>query len=357
MKASLQISAFAILLLACTPTLARAAKLLSPWDNRPVTQTDAAYDCPATPPFASKLDVESYYIDKNHSVIDPKKLEAYQQATDASTHLGQYATLAADAYLDKGSRAAARCVYSLLDAAAEAKAWTGKMPSNNGVYNQNWLLSGTAIAYLKVRPSGLGTPAEDAEIQKWFRQLAGRVRDYFDDSILRPGSDGWNNHFYWAGLAVAAEGIADDDKSGFKWGIDAYRAGVGRILTDGSLDAEMGRAQRAVHYHLYALGPLIILAELGEANGLDLYAEDKGAIHRLVNFCGSILENPTLLEKRTGVPQVASKPWKGQEIGWAVPYVRRFPNSKLSVLIAQAPWVGFWQWGGAPPPAVGPTAR
>jgi poly(beta-D-mannuronate) lyase len=356
MKISRRLSQFALVLLACAPMLAHA-KLLSPWDNHPVPQTDAAYDCPAPPLFAEKLDIASYYIDKKYSVIDPKKLEAYQKGTDASTHLGQYATLAADAYLDKGSRAAARCVYSLLDAAAKAKAWTGKMPSNNGVYNQNWLLSGTAIAYLKVRSSGQGTPAQDAEIQKWFRDLAGRVRDYFDDSILRPGSDGWNNHFYWAGLAVAAEGIADDDKSGFKWGIDTYHAGVGRILPDGSLEAEMGRAQRAVHYHLYALGPLIILAELGEANGLDLYAEDHGAIHRLANFCVAILEDPTLLEKRTGVAQVADRPWNGQEIGWAVPYVRRFPNAKLSAFIAQAPWVRFWQWGGAPPPAVGPTAR
>jgi len=355
MKASQTIYAAAIVLFAAAPMLAHADKLLSPWDNHPVPLTDAAYDCPAPPPFAEKINVEGYYSDKNYSIIDPKKHEAYEQATEASTHLGQYATLAADAYLDKGSRAAAQCVYSLLDAAAKAKAWTGKMPSNNGVYNQNWLLSGTAIAYLKVRPSGLGTPVQDAEIQKWFRELAGRVRDYFDDSILRPGSDGWNNHLYWAGLAVAAEGIADDDKSGFKWGIDAYRAGVGRILTDGSLTAEMGRAQRAVHYHLYALGPLIMLAELGEANGLDLYAADNGAIHRLVNFCIAILEDPTLLEKRTGVPQLASNPWNGQEIGWAVPYVRRFPNAKLSALIAQAPWVRFWQWGGAPP-AVRPTA-
>lgn len=348
MKTSQPARAFAIFLFACAPLFARA-KLLSPWDSRPIAPTDAPYNCPAPPPFANKIEVESYYIDSNHSIIDPKKHEAYEQATEASTHLGQYATLAADVYLAKGSRAAAQCVYSLLDAAAKARAWTGKMPSNNGVYNQNWLLSGTAIAYLKVRPSGLGTPEQDAEIQKWLRQLASRVRDYFDDAILRPGSDGWNNHFYWAGLSVAAEGIADDDKSGFNWGIDAYRTGVGRILIDGSLSAEMGRGQRAVHYHLYALGPLIILAELGEANGVDLYAVNRGAIHRLVNFCVDILEDPTLLEKRTGVPQLASKPWNGQEIGWAVPYVRRFPNAKLSALIAQAPWVRFWQWGGAPP--------
>ncbi len=39
------------------------------------------------------------------------------------------------------------------------------------------------------------------------------------------------------------------------------------------------------------------------------------------------------------------------EIGWAVPYVQRFPNPQLSTWIAQAPWVRFWQWGGTPPDA------
>jgi poly(beta-D-mannuronate) lyase len=111
----------------------------------------------------------------------------------------------------------------------------------------------------------------------------------------------------------------------------------------------MNRAQMALHYHLYALAPLIMLAEFGEANGLDLYAEDNGALHRLVNFCVAGLEDPTLLQKRTGVAQVVTLPYAGSDIGWAVPYVHRFPNPQLSSLIAKAPWVRYTTWGGAPP--------
>src|SRR6202034_3291999 len=47
----------------------------------------------------------------------------------------------------------------------------------------------------------------------------------------------------------------------------------------------------------------------------------------------------------------------GLEIGWAVPYVQRFPNAQISALIAKASWVNFWQWGGAPPQAVIPIPR
>ena len=328
---------------------APVSTLRSPWDGVAITQTGAPYSCPAPPPFARTLDLSPYYIDKHASVIDPQKLVAFQQASEAPTHLGQFASAAADAYLAEGGRDAALCVYSLLDAAAKADAWAGKMPNFSGVYIQNWELSGTAISYLKVRRSGAGTSEQDARIQRWFRLLAARVRDFFDAEIRRMGPDNENNHLYWAGLAVAAAGIADNDREDFHWGMVAYDMGLDEIQPDGSLVAEMNRGQMALHYHLYALGPLVMLAELGEANGLDLYSEEDGAIHRLVKFCAGILEDPTIIEKRTGVPQVAPNPMGGSDIGWAVPYVHRFPEPKLSALIDKASGTRFWQWGGAPP--------
>jgi poly(beta-D-mannuronate) lyase len=327
-----------------------AERLRSPWDSLRITPTDAPYTCPAPPTFSKTLEkLEGYYTDKQYSVTDPKRLAAFNDATAGPTQLGQYATTAADAWLSKGSRSAAACVYSLLSAAAQADAWGGKMPDNNGVYLQNWMLSGTAIAYLKVRNAGMGTPAEDTAIQQWFQLLAARVLDYFDMSSDRPGSDAWNNHFYWAGLAVAAEGIADNDQDAFIWGLATYRSGVDAILPDGSLTAEMARGQRALHYQLYALGPLVMLAELGEDNGIEMYGANGGAMLRLVRFNVAAMKDPLIIALRTGVAQDIAQPYSGLEIGWAVPWVERFPNRQLSAWIAQAPWVRFWQWGGAPP--------
>lgn len=330
-------------------TRALQDRLRSPWDGLKIAQTDAPYDCPASPPFASTVDVHSAYIDEHASVIDPEKFAAFEKASEPSTHLSQYVALAADAYLAKGSRPAAKCTYSLLDAAAKADAWAGKMPGFQGVYLQNWMLSAVGMAYLKVRGSGAGTADQDAEIQRWFALLALRVRDYFDAEIKRLGSDGENNHLYWAGLAIAAEAIADNDHDAGAWALNAYRIGIDAIQPDGSLRAELNRGQMALHYHLYALAPLIMIAELAEANGIDSYADDDGALHRLVNFCLAGLADPTILEKRTGVKQVVSLPYSGSDIGWAVPYVKRFPNAKLSELIAKAPWVRYTSWGGAPP--------
>jgi len=329
---------------------AQDGPLRSPWDGRKVVLTDAAYGCPAPPHFEKTLEIGTYYTDSKASVIDAKKKAEFDKASQAPMDLSRGAALAADAYLEIGSRSAALCVYSLLDAAAKADAWDGKMDNFSGVYVQNWMLSGVGIAYLKVRPSGLGTAAQDAAIQKWFKLLAGRVREFFDEEVPRLGGpQNENNHIYWAGLAVAAEAIADNDHDAGEWALYTYRMGLANIQPDGSLKMEMNRGQGALHYHLYALAPLIMMAELGEANGIDLYAENDGAIHRLVKFCEAGLEDPTVLEKRTGVAQVVELPWGGSDIGWAVPYVRRFPDAKLSALIAKAPWVRYSTWGGAPP--------
>jgi poly(beta-D-mannuronate) lyase len=261
------------------------------------------------------LEIDSYYVDRHASIADPGKLAAFQKASEAPTHLSQFAALAADAFLYKGNRAAAACVYSLLNAAAEARAWAGKMPSFQGVYVQNWMLSAVAVSYLKVRESGTGTPQQEVRIQKWFRALSGRIEDYFGRGLKRGDSDARNNHLYWAGLAIAAASIAGNRRKDFGAGILTYRIGLSAIQPDGSLVAEMNRGQMALHYHLYALGPLIILAELGAANGLDLYAEQNGAIHRLVNFCVAGMEDPVSLEARSGAAQVVSVPYSGSDIG------------------------------------------
>jgi poly(beta-D-mannuronate) lyase len=332
-----------------TLAAANAERLHSPWGDHKIVTSNAPYKCPDAPEFATTSDAEGYYSDSHYSVIDPVKKAAYDKASEASTHLGQYVGAAADAYLANASRPAAACVYSLLDAAAKANAWAGKMPHGQDVYNQNWMLSAASISYLKVRNSSAGSPKQDAEIQAWLHRVAERVQSYFDESKGHPKSDAYNNHIYWAGLSLAAEGIAGNDRTAFLWGIATYYQGAKAIQPDGSLKAEMDRASRALHYQLYALGPLVMLAELGEANGLDLYGVDHGAIHRLVHFNLAALEDPAIIANRTGVKQDFSPPPSGLEIGWALPYVKRFPDPQLSAMIAKAPWVRFWQWGGAPP--------
>ena len=106
-----------------------------------------------------------------------------------------------------------------------------------------------------------------------------------------------NNHLYWAGIELAAIGVAGDNRADFDWAVAAYDAGVGQIQPNGMLPLELARGSKALHYHLYALAPLVLLAEFGEVNNLDLYAHANGALHRLVSVSVAGLSDPGPLEK------------------------------------------------------------
>jgi poly(beta-D-mannuronate) lyase len=158
-----------------------------------------------------------------------------------------------------------------------------------------------------------------------------------------------NNHLYWAGVELAAIGVTANNRKDFNWAMSTYDKGVDQIQPDGSLPLEMARGGRALHYHLYALAPLVLLAEFGEANHLDLYAHANGAIHRLVNFSVDGLQNPMPFVKATGVQQNVPKTPDGDQISWAPPYVRRFPNPALERMIKAATNLSVYYLGGLPP--------
>lgn len=335
--------------------LAAAAEqpLRSPWDGNAVTMTDVAYACPSVLQIAPDLTTDGFYKlgDPTHSIIDPIRQEAYQRSSGPVKAAGQQIVAAADAYRTKGSRAAAECALQHIVAMAEQHSLTGKMSSNQAYYVQGWVSGAVAIAYLKIRGAHLATPEQAKEIAGWLVSMGEQTKSYFDPRRAKGTSDARNNHLYWGGVELAAIGVAANNRADFDWAIGTYDAGVNQIRPDGTLPLEMARGQRALHYHLYALAPLVMLAEFGEANGLDLYARNHGALHRLVNISITGLSDPTPFVKATGVQQEVPKSVSGDQIGWAPPYVQRFPNPQLSKLIANAKSLSVYYLGGLPPPA------
>ncbi|RXH56317.1 alginate lyase family protein [Granulicella sibirica] len=330
-------------------TLHAESPLRSPWDTQPIKLTAAPYTCPAIPPIAPDLRTDGFYRldDPTHSIVDPIRMKAYQASADPIKAAGATIVSAADAYRTSGSRAAAQCVIDRTFTLAQNASLTGAMSSNQAFYVQGWIAGAIAIAYLKVRDTHLETPTQNTAIGQWLLQLAHATQGYYDKR--QASGDGMNNHAYWAGIEIAAIGVVANDRPAFNWGITAYKKGVDRIQPDGTLPLEMARATRALHYHLYALAPLVLIAEFGEANGIDLYAYDGGAIHRLATVSIDGLSDPSFFEKATGKPQETEPHPSGDQIGWAPPYARRFPNPALTHFIATAPSLSVPYLGGLPP--------
>jgi poly(beta-D-mannuronate) lyase len=330
---------------------ASANALRSPWDGKPVAATEAAYVCPAIADIAPDLVTDGFYRldDPTHSIIDPVRQEAYKKSSDGVKAVGMSVVKAADDYRTTGSRNAAQCAMAQIVTLAQDRSLAGKMSSNQAYYVQGWVLGAVAIAYLKIRETGIATPQQTEMIADWMQSVGEQTIGYYDGHKRVGHGDSQNNHLYWAGVELAAIGVAANNRKDFDWAMATYDNGVNQIEADGALPLEMARGGRALHYHLYALAPLVLLAEFGEANHLDLYTHANGAIHRLVNFSVAGLQDPTPFVKATGVQQEVPKTPTGDQIGWAPPYVQRFPNRALERMVQAAPSLSVYYLGGLPP--------
>ncbi|HTX40335.1 MAG TPA: alginate lyase family protein [Acidobacteriaceae bacterium] len=338
-------------LLAGSAAFAASSPLQSPWDLHPVAPTSAPYACPA--PIALPRDIVAfdYYADSRKSIPDPARLRAYDQAASLFNQVSDQAEKAADDYRRTGSAAAAACVLDTLDAESARQAITGSMASNQSYYVQNWILGALAVTYLKVRSSAAGTPAQRSRIEAWMVRVARSTQGYFDTRRAKQTKDGRNNHLYWAGFAVMSAGIAANDRSLYDWGLGAYRDGVRQIAANGSLPLEMARGRRALHYHLFAAAPLVTMAEFGEANGQDFYAESHGALHRLVDRCVAGLEDNSWFAQQSAFPQdTPGNRLTAADVAWLQPYAQRFPNPAIAQLLAQVRSLHVLYLGGDPPP-------
>ncbi len=256
---------------------------------------DAAYACPALTHLAPDLVTDGFYRldDPTHSIIDPERQEAYRKSSDGVKNVGMAIVKAADNFRSSGSRSAAQCAMAqIVTLAARALACREDVVES-GLLRAG--MGGRCDCDCVSEGAGDG-PCHDrnrlTRSPNGWRMSASRLENYYDTHKSAGHGDSQNNHLYWAGVELAAIGVAANNRKDFDWAMATYDNGVDQIQSRRALPFEMARGSRALHYHLYALAPLVLLAEFGEANHLDLYAHANGAIHRLVNFSIAGLQDP-----------------------------------------------------------------
>lgn len=291
------------------------------------------FTCPVTLPAVRDVVVQGFYADRDASVVDAAALRRYQQATKAISDYETSITTISDTFVRSRPPdvESARCALTWLDAWASQDALLGRI-SQQGTYVRTWALSAIAASYMKILDAeGLDT-MQRQHVEGWIRRLAAEVTAYHNS---RTGTDTRNNHAYWAGQAVVLAGVAVNDRSLFAWGITRYRLGVSQIAADGTLPLEIARKSKARHYHNFALMPLVLIAEVGARNGIDLYSESGGALRRLAETITAGLESPALFERLTGVRQEWMGSLDGGSLAWAEPYYARFHDPRLVPWLAQ----------------------
>lgn len=177
-------------------------------------------------------------------------------------------------------------------------------------------------------------------IDPWLERIAIATRDAEAINHLH------NNLVYWAGLDLIAIGTVTSNASLIDSGLLRVREGIRDIGPDGALAREVKRGNRALHYHTFALIPLVFAAELVQRRNIDLYAENGGAIGRLANLVIEAVQDPASFAKITPVKQDLF-PWTFQdELCWMEPYYARLKDRRLKALIAARRPFSEWRLGG-----------
>jgi len=282
--------------------------------------------CGEPPAPVVRLAMEGFYADPSSSIVDPGRMSAYHDAAKPIEIFESGIARASDRYVRAGDRDSARCALAWMARWAESGAMLDAATSQGG-YVRKWGLAPVAAATLKIRAANVD-PVALGRVREWVRRWAGLVRDEYE---ARPTlSSHRNNHLYWAAWSVGLASTVLDDRALLDWSIAKLRVGIDQIDGRGFLPLEVARKGRALHYHVFAVAPLVLGAELAAVNGIDLYADRDGALHRLVAATVAGLADPTPFAEAAGATQETKGLINGGDLGWLEAYVARFPERAVS---------------------------
>jgi poly(beta-D-mannuronate) lyase len=271
----------------------------------------AAFDCPAPLPALKDIKAQGYYKDRAGSVVDEDLKRENEELTRPLTEfLNRLSDMTDSYFADKDSSEAA-CALAWMDNWAQGGAMLGKMVRVNNdqsYYMRKWTHGGVAMAYLRLKDQS--TAEQRAHIEPWLKALALADLAYWDDP-----KKSRNNHYYWTGVGVMATAVATGDNALLKSAAGIYQKGIVDIEDDGSLPMEMRRGQRALHYHNFALAPLVLMAEVARINGMDWYAYRDHRINLLAERVANGYRDSSWFAQQAGVAQEVPKKLGG-DAGW-----------------------------------------
>ncbi len=272
--------------------------------------------------------------DPQRAEIDAAAFAAYREQTQGLRIFEKELTGMANAYLESGGKndAAARCALEWLYEWGKANAYRGKTNAQ-GEYIRQWGLAVVSSAYVQIKDALPEKTLQHKIIRRWLKNVAEDVISGHEDGAAVSQQ---NNHLYWAAWGVTITGIALEEPRLYEWGFAKARSAIlEQIQPDGTLPLEMARGKKALHYHLFALTPLILIADMALGKGENLYDLKNGVLHTAVHQLFRNIEDPSLFERRADAGQDnvaggANEHFAGLEV-----YNMRFPDPLIEAFLAQ----------------------
>lgn len=276
------------------------------------------------PPLNHEISLPGYYQD-NQAWTDLVK--PFHDFEDGVSGL-------AAAYVVTSDRYYSDCLLDLLVLWADAGAFKRFNLSSN--YKQGWYqiestLFAAALALSTVQGALTERIADLFKVKNWLRE-ASHIHIAIDGA-----DDGscCNNHFYRRALHATAIGILANDNDLFRFGVSAIYSALSDASPSGGLRLELARGELAAHYQNFAVGYLVMIAELMERQGYSAYQIDVGGLklHDIISFNTRLLENPSAAKEFSGTDVMSESYLEVlQFFAWIEIYIARFADHRLDAI-------------------------
>ncbi|KJV10627.1 hypothetical protein VZ95_03630 [Elstera litoralis] len=298
--------------------------------------------CPPPPAPIRDIEARAFYSDASHSIEDPAIVQANRQSLRPLREYVNRIERLTESYLATGNRDNAACALTWLESWAAADALLGTMKERRQAgFERKWMLGALALPFsaLKETPGVCTGNAACDRIGAWFKRIALDVqKDYGPAKRANPkNTSARNNHQNWAGATVMLAAVAADDAELFDWAKERFKDGLTEIQADGSLPLEVSRGQRAIHYHVFALTPMLMMAATLQRNASGLSEADIASLRRLANRVRDDLADPAYMAAKTGITQETVRTGDGKlrpdKIAWAEPWYRLTQDASVLPLL------------------------
>ena len=267
------------------------------------------------------MDIPKHYLQDSHGPTNPAEAAAARVYTEFETRVAA----GMNRYVAGGNEQEAKCALSQLDAWAQARALLNytRQDSPQAWYWVEWTLSSAGVSESVLVNDANLDPVTQRRVIAWLDAAARK-----DIGFERP-DDTKNNHHYWRALAAASVGVVAADDSLFRFGLDTYKEAIKDLDFNGAFPREMARHERSLHYQIFAIDPLVMVAELASRQGVDLYSYTAHgrSLRDAIVFFGRALSDSSLIRAYTPEDQDAgfgSGDFAGVDF-----YVARFGSAGL----------------------------
>lgn len=294
--------------------------------------TTSQSNCPQTPKAIHDLIFVSIYTDKSQgvSIVDKKAQKKYRAQTRQIKRYEQKIEkwLSSITEGQEDAPNSLRCMIQwLYDWAREDSLLKGEA-NFQGEANRKWALATIASSYGQIKNIKNINREKIKTIDAWLKRLGQQViRDY---NVNPESKSRNNNHMFWSAWAVLITGIAIDDRDFYNWSMKHFKRAMHHMNKDGTLPLELFREKKAFNYHMFAGGPLVMMAEAFTVNGDNMYHYNNDAMHRFVALIITELQNgQALITDKTGKKQDLKGTITVGQLAWLEVYNARFPNKDI----------------------------